>query len=474
MKLKQMALILLTPVIAAAGLHASFDSCLFPSGCDSLDEVRFETYYLIDRGDISFVETDSGNFGVYRAWMELFQNDTIVFSSGWERYDFLATGEQVISSQKVPDLEWTCLPAGDYHLRATVQDVSSGQTAQDEWDFTIESMLPGQTTVSDMILMARPPEPVRDDAFFHRQGQLIVPYADAVYGEELPVVYCYYELYNPPGDTIALELQVLGQNREQLFVGDTLTVSEETGSKSLTGAVDVSRLPSGSYYLQAVSITGKPVRWLSSNSFRRKFFVYNTAVTELPSEYLESSSRSSWSDADSLELTVVFNKLRPLLTPPERGRFRKLNVNGRRTFIAEFWRQRDPTPGTVINESHQRYLSRLDYVTLEFRTSLQKGWETDRGHVYLKYGAPDNREQHDFADNTDLNQNPDITGSQDDYGGNDGFNRPLSGGYLIWYYNTMEGGVYFVFVDRQGLGDFMLVHSTKSGEIKNYNWQQQL
>jgi hypothetical protein len=38
----------------------------------------------------------------------------------------------------------------------------------------------------------------------------------------------------------------------------------------------------------------------------------------------------------------------------------------------------------------------------------------------------------------------------------------------------MEGGVYFVFVDRQGLGDFMLVHSTKSGEIKNYNWQQQL
>ena len=417
MKMWQMALILLTPVIAAAGLHASFDSCLFPSGCDSAGLVRLETYYLIDRSDIRFVETDSGKYGVYRAWMELFQNDTIVFSSGWERYDFLADGEQVISSQKVPDLEWTCLPAGDYHLRATVQDTNSGETAQDEWDISIESVPEGHVCVSDMMLMARPPEPAGDDAFFHREGQLIVPYADAIYGEELPVIYCFSELYNPERDTIAIALQVLGQNRELLFAGDTLTVSSGSGLNSLNGEVDVSRLPSGSYYLQAVSLTDRPVRWLSSNSAMRKFFVYNPSITELPAEYLESSSRSTWSDADSLELTVVFNKIRPLLTPPERGRFRKLNVDGRRAFIADFWRQRDPTPGTVINESHQRYQSRLDYVTLEFRTSLQKGWETDRGQVYLKYGAPDNREQRDFADNSDMSQNPDITANQDDFGG---------------------------------------------------------
>ncbi len=474
MKLRQLALILLTPVMAAAGLHASFDSCLYPSGCDSANTVRLETYYLIDRSDISFVETDSGRYGVYRAWMEVFQADTMLFSSGWERYDFLATGEQVISSQKVPDLEWTCLPAGNYILRATVQDITSGKTAQDEWDITVDPVLPEQTCVSDMMLMARPPEPASGDAFFHRHGQLIVPYADAIYGEELPVVYCYYELYNPERDTVAIELQVLGQNRERLFTGDTLTVSPGSGFNSLNGEVDVSRLPSGSYYLQAVSITGSPVRWLSGNSDRRKFFVYNSSITDLPEEYLESSSRSAWSDADSLELSLAFSKLRPLLTPPERSRFRKLNVSGRRAFIAEFWQQRDPTPGTVINESHQRYLSRLDYVTIEFRTSLQDGWETDRGQIYLKYGAPDNREQHDFADNADLNQNPDISENQSGFRGSDGFSRPLSGGYVIWYYNTLEGGIYFIFVDRQGLGDFMLVHSTKSGEIQNYNWQQQL
>ena len=42
--------------------------------------------------------------------------------------------------------------------------------------------------------------------------------------------------------------------------------------------------------------------------------------------------------------------------------------------------------------------------------------------------------------------------------------------YEIWSYRNIEGGVEFVFVDRSGLGEYALVHSTLRGEVNNPDW----
>jgi hypothetical protein len=44
----------------------------------------------------------------------------------------------------------------------------------------------------------------------------------------------------------------------------------------------------------------------------------------------------------------------------------------------------------------------------------------------------------------------------------------------LWKYLHIESGAEFVFVDRSGFGDYVLVHSTKRGELRDDTWQRYL
>ncbi|MHA1988555.1 MAG: hypothetical protein ACW98D_18135, partial [Promethearchaeota archaeon] len=46
--------------------------------------------------------------------------------------------------------------------------------------------------------------------------------------------------------------------------------------------------------------------------------------------------------------------------------------------------------------------------------------------------------------------------------------------YEIWSYDSLEGGVVFIFADLTGFSDYQLVHSTKRGELRDDNWQRRI
>jgi GWxTD domain-containing protein len=93
----------------------------------------------------------------------------------------------------------------------------------------------------------------------------------------------------------------------------------------------------------------------------------------------------------------------------------------------DYWRKRDPTPGTEENELMAEYYDRIRYANQHF-TNYMDGWRTDMGMIYIKYGAPDFVERGPYDFNT----------------------RP----YEIWqYYNHRRR---FVFVDMSGFGDYRL------------------
>jgi GWxTD domain-containing protein len=57
--------------------------------------------------------------------------------------------------------------------------------------------------------------------------------------------------------------------------------------------------------------------------------------------------------------------------------------------LQRFWAERDPTPATEFNEAMAEYYRRVDYAFFNFRTISQKdGAFTDRGKIYMLYGAP--------------------------------------------------------------------------------------
>jgi GWxTD domain-containing protein len=79
-----------------------------------------------------------------------------------------------------------------------------------------------------------------------------------------------------------------------------------------------------------------------------------------------------------------------IITPKERAVFNKLeNDKERDMFIEEFWRHRDPTPGTPRNEVKEEHYRRLEYANDRFGgTTPFDGWATDRGKFYIMLGEP--------------------------------------------------------------------------------------
>lgn len=60
----------------------------------------------------------------------------------------------------------------------------------------------------------------------------------------------------------------------------------------------------------------------------------------------------------------------------------------RERFIQAFWRRRDPTPETPVNEFREEHYRRLAYANEHFFEG-KPGWKTDRGRVYIMFGPPD-------------------------------------------------------------------------------------
>jgi GWxTD domain-containing protein len=79
-----------------------------------------------------------------------------------------------------------------------------------------------------------------------------------------------------------------------------------------------------------------------------------------------------------------------IISPGEREVFGALTEDrDRDLFIEEFWKQRDPTPGTPENELRTEHYRRIDYVNKRFNAGpAVKGWQTDRGRTLIILGPP--------------------------------------------------------------------------------------
>ncbi len=83
-----------------------------------------------------------------------------------------------------------------------------------------------------------------------------------------------------------------------------------------------------------------------------------------------------------------------IITDEEKSAFMQLsNDEERDQFIEAFWQRRDPTPDTEENEYKEEHYRRIAYSNEHFAAGIP-GWKTDRGHMYIVYGPPDEIDSH--------------------------------------------------------------------------------
>ena len=111
----------------------------------------------------------------------------------------------------------------------------------------------------------------------------------------------------------------------------------------------------------------------------------------------------------------------------ETRRLRSLPRPEREKAWREFWASKDRTPTTGRNEREEEYFERIDYAEEHFGHA-DRGYKSDRGHVYVVYGPPDEIDSRPFE-----------------------IDSPA---YETWHY--YEIGRKFIFVDRYGSGAFRL------------------
>ena len=138
-----------------------------------------------------------------------------------------------------------------------------------------------------------------------------------------------------------------------------------------------------------------------------------------------------------------------IATKRERDAYKDLSLEGKARFLEDFWRIRDPDPGTSENEFQKEHLRRWNYALQQFsRFKLDDGWKTDQGRVYILYGPPDDIER---------------------------FPSDISTlAWERWHYYSLEGGVGFIFGDLGGFDNFILIHSTARGECRDPHWPERL
>jgi GWxTD domain-containing protein len=170
----------------------------------------------------------------------------------------------------------------------------------------------------------------------------------------------------------------------------------------------------------------------------KKIYVYNQI-----SNLKENELSDPGGDVEKTNDFDEVNYFKLIMSPLEREVFDDLNSDkDKKKFLDDFWRKKG---GQV---SRKMFINEVQEVNIMFSTKWRKGFETDRGRVYLKYGKPNTIDK--FDDNSD------------------------SYPYQIWIYDNLDGlgTMIFVFVDKMSTGIYDIVHSTVTGEIHNPNWQQ--
>ena len=117
-------------------------------------------------------------------------------------------------------------------------------------------------------------------------------------------------------------------------------------------------------------------------------------------------------------------------------------------YFLGFWQRRDANNPEKAWMSY-KYL--IEIVEHNFGTPVKRGYQTDRGRVFLQYGAPNVRAER--------------------------YNEPSNYPYEIWQYYTLtnQSNRKFVFYSPDMVtSDFFLLHSDAIGEIHNARWQVDL
>lgn len=345
------------------------------------------------------------------------------------------------------------LAPGRYRLQVAVKDSVSGQTV----DRAVDIVGFDSTPPASDLLLSPSIRPVTGTdtvplAAELRWGRMLVTAAARLQLTPLrATVYYLLEAYSGPEASGTLALQVADSTGKAVTTTPPTKLQVPPGGGVLKGQLDLSGLPAGSYVMKAeLELGGQKVERSAEFSMAALDQTLQSDVARR--EAARVTDAGYFEQMNNAELDAAKEPLELIAKSGELSAYTKdLSVRGKRRFLAAFWQQRDPTPGTDANETRQQFYDAIAFADRgygEHGRAARPGWKTDRGRVFVRNGKPD-----------------------------EVLTRPQAGRsppYEVWHYTTGKNR-YYVFVDQAGgLGNYRLITSNDVREQTLPNWQELL
>lgn len=215
----------------------------------------------------------------------------------------------------------------------------------------------------------------------------------------------YYEIYGVNG-VVQVKNEVIDMKGKMIYSKKFQRSSTDGTIKEIVSIVRDDLRFNKYIFRVSVSKKGKKVT-AKSKTFQVRWFGMLESITDLDKA------------VDFLRYIASKNVLNKMVDS---------GTEEKRKLFVQFWKKRDPSPETEINELMNEYYRRIQYSNDHFAT-FQEGWKADMGMVFILFGHPNDIERHPF----DINSKP----------------------YEVWFYYGINKN--FVFQDFSGFGEYRLI-----------------
>ncbi len=341
------------------------------------------------------------------------------------------------------------LNPGKYTMKLNLLDVNKeGSEISGNLPITIQDFSKN-TKISD-IIVAEFAYPSDEQTNFNKSGYHIIPMLSSFYATDSKNLPIYLELYGTEGimdSTFLLSYRMINTKDATEMQGFSKTFSYKKGPViPVFESINIEDLSTGNYQLEVrVSRSSNEILAVQTYDFERSN--ENNSMFTMENLQLDPAFQASI-PTDSV--LYFLESLIPISKPAEIKNIietlKSKNVENARKHLQGYWVITSPTNSY---ESWLRYKAQVVFVQDIYGNNFQEGFETDRGRVYLKYGAPNQVNARESS--------------------------PSEYPYEIWTYNKI--GIYsnkrFIFYNPDLVNNaYRLLHSDMLGELKNPAWPQ--
>jgi GWxTD domain-containing protein len=352
-----------------------------------------EIYFMIQRDRLKFLQTADGFESQYRITVELYSPDTLLATTSWEMVDKALKLEDITPRQKLPDMVVFNLAPGSYSVKGIVADLNRNTTHEGTLELDLSAFSDEELALSD-IEFATNLKKGDEGSKFYKNGFLVIPNPERMYGTSLPMLYYYSEIYNLEADdgVYTVERRILDDARDVINILPKKSKKKVGSSVVEIDGFSITSLTSGTYYLQLIARDDDDTS--ASDTADAKFFIYRPEDFVKPAQIAAGAQGAAVAaeinSYNEGELQQAVDVTKYFLTDKEWEMVGGLNDDGRREFLIRFYNERDPDPATPVNEFRVIIVERKEYANKKFGIWDKPGWKTNRGRVYMLYGSRNN------------------------------------------------------------------------------------